>query len=45
MELFYVSDLYSGMTDDRNLHGTKPVKIQAPGLLVSYKGDVHSSLE
>lgn len=34
----YISDLYSGMTKDENLYGSKTVKLPAPRFLVFYNG-------
>lgn len=36
--LMYISDLYSGMTKDENLYGSKVVKLPAPRFLVFYNG-------
>lgn len=36
--LFYVSDLYSGITKDKNLYGTKIVRIPPPNFFVFYNG-------
>ncbi|MDO4599379.1 MAG: hypothetical protein Q4B39_04090 [[Ruminococcus] gnavus] len=36
--LFYISDLYSGMTKDENLYGTKCVQIPAPQFVIFYNG-------
>ena len=36
--LFYISDLYSGMTKDENLYGTKCVRIPAPQFVIFYNG-------
>ena len=36
--LFYISDLYSGMTKDENLYGTKCVWIPAPQFVIFYNG-------
>lgn len=36
--LMYISDLYSGMTKDENLYGSKTVKLPAPRFLVFYNG-------
>lgn len=36
--LFYVSDLYSDLTKDANLYGTKRVKIPTPKFIVFYNG-------
>ena len=37
--LFYVSSLYSGVTKDENLYGTKPVKIPLPKFVIFYNGE------
>ena len=37
--LFYLSDLYSGMTRDANLYGTKKVQIPPPRCIVFYNGE------
>ena len=37
--LFYLSDLYSGMTRDANLYGTKKVQIPPPRFIVFYNGE------
>lgn len=36
--LFYVSDLYSGMTKDANLYGTKKIPVPTPRFLIFYNG-------
>lgn len=36
--LFYVSDLYSDLTKDANLYGTKLVKIPTPKFIIFYNG-------
>lgn len=36
--LFYLSDLYGGMTRDANLYGTKRVQLPPPRFLVFYNG-------
>ena len=36
--LFYISDLYSGMTKNSNLYGTKLVEIPAPQFVIFYNG-------
>lgn len=36
--LFYISDLYSNVTKDKNLYGTKIVQIPPPSFLVFYNG-------
>lgn len=36
--LFYISHLYSRMTKDSNLYGTKGVKIPAPEFIIFYNG-------
>lgn len=36
--LFYISHLYSKMTKDSNLYGTKAVKIPAPEFVIFYNG-------
>lgn len=37
--LFYIADLYSGMTSEENLYGSKLVKIPAPRFIVFYNGE------
>ena len=37
--LFYVSNLYSGITKDENLYGTKPVEIPLPKFVIFYNGE------
>ena len=37
--LFYLSDLYTGMTRDANLYGTKKVQIPPPRFIVFYNGE------
>ena len=37
--LFYISDLYSGMTKDENLYGSKFVRIPSPQFVIFYNGD------
>ena len=37
--LFYAADLYSGMTRDANLYGTKKVQIPPPRCIVFYNGE------
>lgn len=36
--LFYVSDLYSGMTKGKNLHGSKLIRIPSPRFYIFYNG-------
>ena len=36
--LFYVSDIYAGMTKDENLYGQKVVNIPLPRFLIFYNG-------
>ena len=36
--LFYISDLYSGMTKDENLYGTKCIQIPTPQFVIFYNG-------
>ena len=36
---FYLSDMFSGMTMDVNLYGTKKVKLPAPRFVVFYNGE------
>ncbi|MCB5402309.1 hypothetical protein LIP57_18810, partial [Erysipelatoclostridium ramosum] len=36
--LFYISDLYSGMTKNSILYGTKLVEIPAPQFVIFYNG-------
>ena len=36
--LFYISDLYSGMTKDENLYGTKRIQIPTPQFVIFYNG-------
>lgn len=36
--LLYVSDLYSSLTREENLYGTKPVDIPAPKFIIFYNG-------
>ena len=36
--LFYISDLYSGMTKDENLYGTKCIQIPPPQFVIFYNG-------
>lgn len=36
--LFYISDMYSGMTADQNLYGTRLIQIPAPRFIVFYNG-------
>ena len=36
--LFYVADLYSSMTKDANLYGTKLIPVPAPKFLIFYNG-------
>ena len=37
--LFYVSSLYSGMTREDNLYGTRAVKISPPEFIIFYNGE------
>lgn len=37
--LFYISNLYSGMTKDENLYGTRRVQIPTPEFVIFYNGD------
>ena len=37
-DLFYISDLYSGMVKDENLYGVKLVQIPAPQFVIFYNG-------
>ena len=37
--LFYLSDMFSGMTADANLYGTKKVELPAPRFVVFYNGE------
>lgn len=37
--LFYISDLYSGMTKDENLYGTKRIHLPSPQFFVFYNGE------
>lgn len=37
--LFYISNLYSGMTKDENLYGTKRVQIPLPEFVIFYNGE------
>lgn len=37
--LFYIADLYSSMTSEGNLYGSKLVKIPAPRFIVFYNGE------
>ena len=36
--LFYILDLYSGMTKDENLYGTKCIQISTPQFVIFYNG-------
>ena len=36
--LMYVANLYSNMTKDRNLYGSRPVKLPAPRFVIFYNG-------
>lgn len=36
--LFYISNLYSGITKDRNLYGTRRIELPRPEFLVFYNG-------
>ena len=36
--LFYISDLYSGMTKNENLYGSKCIQIPAPQFVIFYNG-------
>ena len=38
--LFYLSDMFSGMTMDANLYGTKKVELPAPRFVIFYNGEV-----
>lgn len=37
--LFYISNLYSGMTKDENLYGTRSAQIPAPEFVIFYNGE------
>ena len=37
--LFYLSDMFSGMTMDANLYGTKKVELPAPRFVIFYNGE------
>ena len=37
--LFYISNLYSGMTKDENLYGTRAAQIPAPEFVIFYNGE------
>ena len=37
--LFYISDLYSGMTKEENLYGIKCVELPAPQFIIFYNGE------
>ena len=37
--LFYISNLYSGMTKDENLYGTRVAQIPAPEFVIFYNGE------
>ena len=37
--LFYISNLYSGMTKDENIYGTRRVQIPTPEFVIFYNGD------
>lgn len=37
--LFYISNLYSGMTKDENLYGTRASQIPAPEFVIFYNGE------
>ena len=37
--LFYVSDLYSAITEERNLYSSKRIQIPTPHFLVFYNGE------
>lgn len=37
--LFYISNLYSGITKDDNLYGTRKVEIPAPEFVIFYNGE------
>ena len=39
--LFYVSDLYSAITEERNLYSSKRIQIPTPHFLVFYNGEEH----
>ena len=41
--LFYISHLYSRMTKDRNLYGSKTVRIPAPEFVIFYNGRAEMS--
>ena len=41
--LFYISDLYSGMTKDENLYGIKYVELPAPQFIIFYNGEKEQS--
>ena len=36
---FYLSDMFSGMTMDANLYGTKKVELPAPRFVIFYNGE------
>ena len=36
--LMYTANLYSNMTKDRNLYGSRPVRLPAPGFVIFYNG-------
>lgn len=42
--LFYISDLYSGMTKDENLYGTKRIHLPSPQFFVFYNGEKSSQI-
>ena len=37
--LFYISNLYSGMTKDENLYGTRKAQIPIPEFIIFYNGE------
>lgn len=37
-DLLYVADIYSGLTKEENLHGTKQIRLPAPSFIVFYNG-------
>ena len=43
--LFYISDLYSGMTKDENLYGTKRIQIPTPQFVIFYNGSQEQPVE
>ena len=36
--MMYTANLYSNMTKDRNLYGSRPVRLPAPGFVIFYNG-------